>query len=505
MGHLRSFIDILSLSFLLPLLLAVVPSVNGALTNSTIDDTSSQFTFTGSWTATSASNPCNFCASKPDASQTFQQSWHDGNYRDGASQRTGGSFTFTGSAVYIYGIDQVKTQPNIVFTLGNQRSTHHYTGSQSFAYNALFFSATGLDPSSTHTVTWDFEINPSTGVGVQAALFDYAIVTSGSVDVIPKPPTSEVNTSVNPSKSQSSHNTPSSDSKTSSGLLSSSPSALAIKSTNPSDTKSLLTAPSASSVSDTNSNALNTSAPEPQSAASSNRSNVGTIIGAIIAVLVCIVLAILFLLLCRRRRQRMRAQVDAERAAAGLPPLALPEPNMRRIRAGNYTLQPFVDDRPSAGSAFAATPTLTSTAQMSSIHTNVLQGDLRPLRAGTSTTASSSGHDLPPAFADPANASTQYPPEKLAMEGYTGRAEANASVTRQPSQMAQSDYFSSDKHRPTTAFEIDGGDRSTILSLTSPSTYTSARERYLEERLATLEAHVANYLPPPYEHAETRQ
>jgi hypothetical protein len=90
-----------------------------------------------------------------------------------------------GSAVYIFGIDQAKSQPDIAFTLGSIQSTHHYTGTERFVYNALFFSATGLAADATHTVNWIFNIDPSTGVGVQAALFDYAIVTSGTDDPTP--------------------------------------------------------------------------------------------------------------------------------------------------------------------------------------------------------------------------------------------------------------------------------------------------------------------------------
>ncbi|KAJ7301822.1 hypothetical protein DFH08DRAFT_95957 [Mycena albidolilacea] len=184
MGSPHSFI--LLHIFAVLLLLICAPSANGAITNTTVDDTSSAFTFTGSWTAVSASNPCDFCSSKPDVSQTFGASWHDGNYRTGASETTGGSFTFTGSAVYIFGIDQAQSQPDVVFTLGSTQSTHHSTGTERFAYNALFFSATGLPADQTHTVNWIFNIDQSTGVGVQAALFDYAIVTSGTADATPQ-------------------------------------------------------------------------------------------------------------------------------------------------------------------------------------------------------------------------------------------------------------------------------------------------------------------------------
>jgi hypothetical protein len=49
-------------------------------------------------------------------------------------------------------------------------------------YNALFFSATGLAADQTHTVNWVFNL-ADTDLAVQAALFDYAIVTTGEEDV----------------------------------------------------------------------------------------------------------------------------------------------------------------------------------------------------------------------------------------------------------------------------------------------------------------------------------
>jgi hypothetical protein len=88
-----------------------------------------------------------------------------------------------GSAVYIFGIDQTTTQPDIAFSLGSVQQVHRYTGTERYVYNALFFSADGLAADQTHTVNWIFNVAPNTGVGVQAALFDYAIVTSGEEDV----------------------------------------------------------------------------------------------------------------------------------------------------------------------------------------------------------------------------------------------------------------------------------------------------------------------------------
>lgn len=182
------------------LLLAVL--VDGSFTNTTIDDSDSSFTFDGAWNTITPTSPCDICSSKPDPSQTNDGTWHDGNIRNGAPSGTTGSFTFkgsstfplcqsgyslaAGSAVYIFGIDQAQSQPNIAFTLGSVQTVHHYAGTEQFVYNALFFSATGLAADQTHTVNWEFDI-ANTSVPVQAALFDYAIVSSGEEDTIVSP------------------------------------------------------------------------------------------------------------------------------------------------------------------------------------------------------------------------------------------------------------------------------------------------------------------------------
>ncbi|KAJ6624509.1 hypothetical protein B0H10DRAFT_2006279 [Mycena sp. CBHHK59/15] len=164
------------------ILLLVVSFSNGAITNTTIDDSSGSFKFVGSWNTITPTSPCEICSSKPDASKIHGGTWHDGNIRTGASPTTG-SFTFQGSAVYIFGIDQAISQPDIAFTLGSTQAVHHYPGTEQFVYSALFFQATGLAADQTHTVNWVFNVDGSTGVPVQAALFDYAIVTSGQEDV----------------------------------------------------------------------------------------------------------------------------------------------------------------------------------------------------------------------------------------------------------------------------------------------------------------------------------
>ncbi|KAJ7757258.1 hypothetical protein DFH07DRAFT_461284 [Mycena maculata] len=218
MGPPHSFTALLP-ALALFLLLLCAPSTNGAVTNTTVDDTDSAFTFTGAWTAVSPADPCAGCSSKPDPTQTFNQTWHDGNYRTGAPTTTTGSFAFTGSAVYIFGIDQAESQPDIAFTLGSIQAVHHYTGTEQFAYNALFFSATGLAADETHTVNWIYNIDPSTGVGVQEALFDYAIVTSGTEDVATPAavnPTTTAGTSTTAAQTQTSGTRTSSSSTSSS-------------------------------------------------------------------------------------------------------------------------------------------------------------------------------------------------------------------------------------------------------------------------------------------------
>ncbi|KAJ7827494.1 hypothetical protein B0H14DRAFT_2814519 [Mycena olivaceomarginata] len=168
------------------LLLAVLTSA--AIINTTIDDSSSSFTFTGTWNTITPSSPCTICSSKPDPSKTHGGTWHDGNINIAIPVGTSGSFTFTGSAVYIFGIDQAASevsQADIAFTVGSIQQTHHYTGSEQFVYDALFFSATGLASDETHTVNWVLNF-ADTGGGLQVALFDYAIVTSGKEDITTK-------------------------------------------------------------------------------------------------------------------------------------------------------------------------------------------------------------------------------------------------------------------------------------------------------------------------------
>ncbi|KAJ7635457.1 hypothetical protein DFH06DRAFT_1336487 [Mycena polygramma] len=107
--------------------------------------------------------------------------WHDG------SVGSAGSFTFQGSAVYIYGID-LEHPANISFTMGDKTGFHYYNGSEQFVFDALFFAATNLADGVNHTVSWVLD---KTALNGTTASFDYAIVavdsaSSSSSGSVPK-------------------------------------------------------------------------------------------------------------------------------------------------------------------------------------------------------------------------------------------------------------------------------------------------------------------------------
>ncbi|KAJ7243052.1 hypothetical protein C8J57DRAFT_67226 [Mycena rebaudengoi] len=476
MGPPHSFVALLS--FLAFLLLCAVPSAQSAVTTTTFDDTSSSFSFTGSWTATSASNPCDFCSSKPDPSRIFGETWHDGNFRSGADTGTGGSFTFTGSAVSIFGIDQAKSQPDIEFTLGSIKSVHHYEGTERFVYDALFFHAEGLAADKSHTVTWTFQINQASGVGVQAALFDRAVVTSGSDDV------ADTGDLVNKSQINPKTSSKSTTISSTTVSLSTSSSTSSLPTTKSgSNVKGLANGPSSSSDSNSSSSTATGlgNAPTPAGAAAEGTSHTGTsrtaaIVGAIVGVLILAMLFLIAFLSCRRRAQRARRREDEERAAVGLGPAPT---GARRTRMRDFVPQPFVQSRPSSAHSPPVQSTSTSAPTM--------QGqNMLPVSAIIYQP------ERPPVFVDTALTAGGYPADVKTSDGW----ESSHPVTRNGSQSSQFSARHDDIMSPAT-IGYGKSQTPTTEMLLSPATST-ARERYLEERLATLEAHVASYLPPPY-------
>ncbi|KAJ7764383.1 hypothetical protein B0H16DRAFT_1526881 [Mycena metata] len=172
-------------SLLILIALFLTSFANGALVNTTFDDTDSSFSWSSGWTPVGPSG-CPSCASKPDVNQMQDQTYHDRSIVIAKGETAGGSFTFTGSAVYIYGIDTADGEADLVFTLGSDTTTHQYSGDGSngtpYVYHALFFSATDLAADQTHTVNWALEANPAVQDTQPVVFFDYAVVTSGTPD-----------------------------------------------------------------------------------------------------------------------------------------------------------------------------------------------------------------------------------------------------------------------------------------------------------------------------------
>ncbi|KAJ7200794.1 hypothetical protein GGX14DRAFT_571802 [Mycena pura] len=142
---------------------------NTTVDDTTIDDTNEQFwSFPGPWVAITPSTPCHTCRAQPNPELAHNNTWHDGS-------ATSGAFEFQAYAVYIYGID-FPDSANMTFNISSSpTSSFHYYAGPVYVYNSLFFSATGLDPTTKHTVTWLFT-QPNTG-GIPSGLLDYAVVT----------------------------------------------------------------------------------------------------------------------------------------------------------------------------------------------------------------------------------------------------------------------------------------------------------------------------------------
>ncbi|KAF7325212.1 hypothetical protein MKEN_00565500 [Mycena kentingensis (nom. inval.)] len=164
-------------SFLTPLVFFPIAIHAAAYVNTTYDDAAGSFRYTGHWVTIDPGHPCTGCAPVPDMAHALERTAHRGIFATQLSSATAGTFTFSGSAVYIYGIDQAGLQPQIEFTLGKTRQTYRYTGSTPFVYDSLFFAATGLAEDKVHVLSWNF-VAATTSTVQQEALFDYAVVTS---------------------------------------------------------------------------------------------------------------------------------------------------------------------------------------------------------------------------------------------------------------------------------------------------------------------------------------
>ncbi|KAJ7940312.1 hypothetical protein B0H13DRAFT_5870 [Mycena leptocephala] len=422
---------------LIALLYAVFAS--GAITNTTVDDSDPSFTFTGAWNAITPSSPCDACSSKPDPLGTHDGTWHDGSIRSGVSIFTSGSFTFMGSAVYIFGIDQATLQPNITFTLGSIQQVHHYTGTERFVYDALFFSATGLASDQTHTVNWVFNF-ANTDVEVQAALFDYAVVTSGEEDVkttstpvTTEPPPTRTSISSNEAASGTRSFTGSSQTISASGISSgngSSQSTGGAGQLKPSPSES--PGDQASSPTVTGVGGTTTITAPLTSSRSNSKSNLGAIIGGVLgAFAVALMVIVCLYLRCRRAR---RIHLESDKVARS-----------QFLRIEDYPLHSMQKPLPVGPVPLSLGRSLSKRRAAG--------------LAGTFTSLSA-----------PANGHTTIPPD-------------------------------SDPSPPPLPIEPPGANNTPPAN--SANGPTSGDFRSLEERLAMLEAQVAvDHHPPPYVHED---
>ncbi|KZW01538.1 hypothetical protein EXIGLDRAFT_65199 [Exidia glandulosa HHB12029] len=147
--------------------------------NVTVDD--EQLVFTPFW---KPSSECDGCSAAPTAAQMAFV--HDGTWHDGARQADGSpgvmtmSYTFTGTAVYVYGItiNGTSARPaiknvDLTFTLNNAHAGDFTYAPDAtvtdYHFNVLFFSKTGL-PNAQYTL--QMSLNPHS-----FALLDYVQYT----------------------------------------------------------------------------------------------------------------------------------------------------------------------------------------------------------------------------------------------------------------------------------------------------------------------------------------
>ncbi|EIM86298.1 uncharacterized protein STEHIDRAFT_122216 [Stereum hirsutum FP-91666 SS1] len=140
-------------------------------TNVTFDDTQASFSWAGSWTVSRADDDlCEECSSsKIDATQLF-----NGTSHNALASNSTGSCTFTGTAIYVYGVD-APNSGTMRFTVDDDHNTteaHVYDG-DSVIYDATLYSVAGLS-NGQHTLNFEMTTAPEDG---GMSCIDYAVVT----------------------------------------------------------------------------------------------------------------------------------------------------------------------------------------------------------------------------------------------------------------------------------------------------------------------------------------
>lgn len=166
--------------------------------NVTIDDadTSGIIVYSNSRISGWADQTCSTCFAKPiDLSQVFDGTWHDTTHMEDDSTLAA-HFLFTGSAIYVYGIQVNSTSGipivnnSLIFTLDGQPAGFydHTPNDPNYAYNVNFFAQSDLS-FGPHNLT--MAVN-----GTSMVLLDYIVYTTNSSTPVaaptslsnPKPP-----------------------------------------------------------------------------------------------------------------------------------------------------------------------------------------------------------------------------------------------------------------------------------------------------------------------------
>ncbi|GJE89335.1 hypothetical protein PsYK624_054340 [Phanerochaete sordida] len=173
---------------LLPLILSILVSLDrhtasGALVNVTVDDqgadsvTGKVIGYEGLWKIQPG---CVDCDAMPNPENAQQGTWHDAPFdvtEPPVLVLSNATFSFTGTAIYVFGMVDTSFGIDLVFYLDEEVSGH-YTNPQSglpgYSYHQLYFQAQGLQ-NIQHTIKLQNgrldQMQPS------VALFDYLVYT----------------------------------------------------------------------------------------------------------------------------------------------------------------------------------------------------------------------------------------------------------------------------------------------------------------------------------------
>ncbi|KAI0673887.1 hypothetical protein C8Q78DRAFT_658331 [Trametes maxima] len=177
-------------------LLFAVARVHAGARNVTVDDNDQSIDYSppNAWSTTyPCNNSTNICNISLDKTQLREGTWHGTAYTPGQTAPSW-SFTFSGTAVYVYGVVLKHPPPGGTFTLStklqvnldgasstpyNYNGNWHLSSGPVYQYNALVYQTTGL-PSGSHTLV----ITPSNGDS-SIILLDYIVYTTDSGDSAP--------------------------------------------------------------------------------------------------------------------------------------------------------------------------------------------------------------------------------------------------------------------------------------------------------------------------------